>query len=199
VLFILHMALQHQRHMLVLALIAPLFLAEPIGRSFGRQAPRPLGHPQLAALLFAVCALVMVGVRAANPVTRGDAVTTPQTALSHVPAALQAQPVLNTYSFGGYLVFRGIKPFIDGRADMYGDDFFSRDMRLMRGDQAEFDKTVKQYGLAWTILQPREPLAKQMDGKPGWRRIYSDKWSVVHARVSALEALPAATAAPAAR
>jgi hypothetical protein len=187
VLFILHMALQHQRHMLVLALIAPLFLAEPIGRSFGRTAPRRLGPPQAAAILFAVGVLVMTGVRATNPVVRGDAVTTPQTALSHVPAALQAKPVLNTYSFGGYLIFRGIKPFIDGRADMYGDDFFSRDIKLMHGDQAEFDKTVKQYGLAWTVLQPREPLAKQMDGKPGWRRIYSDKWAVVHARVDALE------------
>ena len=192
VLFILHMSLQHQRHMLVLALIAPLFLAEPIGRSFGRTVPRALGHPQAAAILFAVGVLAMIGVRAVEPVIRGDAVTTPQTALAHVPAALQAQPVLNTYSFGGYLVFRGIKPFIDGRADMYGDDFFSRDIRLMRGDQAEFDKAVKQYGLAWTILQPREPLSKLMDAKPGWRRIYSDQWSVVHARVSALDALPAA-------
>jgi hypothetical protein len=71
---------------------------------------------------------------------------------------------------------------------MYGDAFFSRDIRLMRGDPAEFDKAVKQYGIAWTILQPREPLSKLMDAKPGWRRIYSDRWAVVHARVSALDA-----------
>ena len=187
VLFILHMSLQHQRHTLVLALIAPLFLAEPIGRSFGRTEPRRLGPPQAAAVLFAVGVLVMTGIRAVEPVRRGDAVTTPQTALAHVPAALQAKPVLNTYSFGGYLIFRGVKPFIDGRSDMYGDDFFSRDIRLMRGDAAEFDKAVQQYGLAWTILQPREPLAKLMDAKPGWRRIYSDRWAVVHARVDAPE------------
>jgi len=188
VLFILHMSLQHQRHMLVLALIAPLFLAEPIGRSFGRAAPKRLGPPQAAALLFALGVLAMTGIRLVHPIVRGDAVTTPQTALAHVPAALQAQPVLNTYSFGGYLIFRGIRPFIDGRSDMYGDAFFSRDIRLMRGDPAEFDKAVKQYGIAWTILQPREPLSKLMDSKPGWRRIYSDRWAVVHARVSALDA-----------
>lgn len=187
VLFILHMSLQHQRHMLVLALVAPLFLAEPIGRSFGRTEPRRLGAPQAAALLFALGVLVMTGVRAADPVTRGDAVTTPQTALAHVPAGLQAKPVLNTYSFGGYLIFRGVRPFIDGRADMYGDDFFARDIRIMRGNAAEFDKAVNQYGIAWSILQPREPLAKLMDAKPGWRRIYSDRWAVVHVRVSALD------------
>jgi hypothetical protein len=190
VLFLLHMALLHRRHELVLAVIAPLFLAEPIGRSFGRAAPRPLGRPLVPAVLFAVGLLAMVAARAADPVVRVDAVNTPKTALEHVPAALQARPVLNTYSFGGYLVFRGVKPFIDGRADMYGDDFFSRHIRLMRGDPAEFDKAAAQYRLDWTILQPGEPLAKTMDAKPGWRRIYSDRWAVVHAREAALESLP---------
>jgi hypothetical protein len=198
VLFILHMALQHQRHELVLALIAPLFLAEPIGRSFGRDAPRPLGPPLVPAVLFAVGVLVMIGVRAADPVTRPDAVNTPRAALEHVPAALRAKPVLNTYSFGGYLVFRGVKPFIDGRADMYGDDFFSSHIRLMRGDAAEFDKAAAKYRLAWTILQPREPLVAQLDAKPGWRRIYADRWAVVHARTDALAAagVGAKTSAP---
>src|SRR5207302_5701177 len=39
-LFIFHMALQHQRHQLVVAVIVPLLLAEPIGRAFGRGQPR---------------------------------------------------------------------------------------------------------------------------------------------------------------
>ncbi|MDB5447192.1 MAG: hypothetical protein JWQ97_2509 [Phenylobacterium sp.] len=189
VLFILHMSLQHQRHELVLALIVPLFLAEPIGRSFGRQAPRPPAARLAPALLFALAALVMIGVRAAHPVVRVDAVNTPRSALEHVPPALLARPVLNTYSFGGYLVFRGVRPFIDGRADMYGDDFFSRDMRLMRGDDAEFARAQTQYGLDWTVLQPGEPLARAMDRKPGWTRLYRDHWAVVHVRQAALEAI----------
>jgi hypothetical protein len=186
VLFILHMALQHRRHELVLAMIVPLFLAEPIGRSFARVAPRPLGKPLVPAAIFAIGALIMIGVRASDPVVRPDAINTPKAALEHVPAALQARPVLNTYSFGGYLIFRGVKPFIDGRADMYGDAFFSRHIRLMRGDAGEFDKAQAQYKLDWTILQPGEPLVKQMDAKPGWRRLYSDRWAVVHVREAAL-------------
>jgi hypothetical protein len=189
VLTLLHMSLQHQRHELVLALIAPLFLAEPIGRSLGRKAP--VQPPMLgAAALFAVIALGMIGYRALHPVVRIDAVNTPQTALAHVPAALRQRPVINTYSFGGYLVYRGIRPFIDGRADMYGDAFFNRDMAIMRGDEAEFERTRKQYGVDWTILSPREPLAARMDAKPGWVRLYKDRWAVVHARREALDALP---------
>jgi hypothetical protein len=187
---ILHMALQHQRHQIVLALIAPLLLAEPIGRGFGRTAPRPWGDPTAAAALFLAGALVMVGVRAADPVVRDDAINTPRTALEHVPAGLKARPVLNTYSFGGYLIYRGIKPFIDGRADMYGDAFFSRHIALMRGAPKTFDQAAAQYHLDWTVLQPREPLVRTLDSKPGWKRIYSDRYAVVHARVEALQSLP---------
>jgi hypothetical protein len=186
VVFLLHMALLHQRHELVLALIGPLFLAEPIGRAFGRAAPKRLGPAATPALLFAVAVAGLIGWRALHPVERVDAVNTPRSALAHVPAALQARPVINTYSFGGYLIFRGIKPFIDGRADMYGDDFFRRDMALMRGDDAEFDRTVAQYGVAWTVLAPREPLVRKLDAKPGWRRVYADRWAVVHVREQAL-------------
>jgi len=185
VLFLLHMALQHQRHELVLALIGPLFLAEPIGRGFGRTEPRPLAGRTGPAVLFAVAVLVLVGWRAAHPVVRIDAVNTPKAALAQVPAALQAKPVLNTYSFGGYLVYRGIRPFIDGRSDMYGDDFFRRDMAIMRGDDAEFDRAVARYGIAWSLLSPREALTRKMDSKPGWRRIYADRWAVVHVRETA--------------
>jgi hypothetical protein len=179
------MALTHQRHELVLALIAPLFLAEPIGRSFGRTAARP-PQPLAAPLaLFALVVAALIGWRAVHPVERRDAVNTPLTALAHVPPQVRAKPVLNTYSFGGYLAFRGVRPFIDGRADMYGDDFFRHDMALMRGDDAEFDRAMKRYGFAWTILSPREALVRRMDAKPGWRRIYADKRAVVHVRDAA--------------
>jgi hypothetical protein len=197
VLYLLHMALTHQRHELVLALIAPLFLAEPIGRSFGRAAPLPLGSPRAPVLLFALIVLALTGWRVAHPVVRVDAVNTPKTALARVPAEVRARPVLNTYAFGGYLAFRGVRPFIDGRADMYGDDFFNRDMALMRGDDTAFDKAVAQYDLAWTVLSPREPLARRMDAKPGWRRVYADKWAIVHVRDGAAAVPPApAVASP---
>jgi hypothetical protein len=60
---------------------------------------------------------------------------------------------------------------------------------------AAFDAAVKQYGIDWTILSPREGLSRTLDSKPGWRRIYSDRWAVVHARTAALDALK--TPAPA--
>jgi hypothetical protein len=40
--------------------------------------------------------------------------------LAAVPPELRAKPVLNDYGFGGYLIWSGVRPFIDGRADTYG-------------------------------------------------------------------------------
>jgi hypothetical protein len=184
-LFIFHMALQHQRHQLVVSVVVPLLLAEPIGRAFDRAArPTPMTLLGRAAL-----ALVIVGLaayRIAVPMVRGDEAISPVSAVAHVPAQLAAKPVFNAYNFGGYLIFKGVKPFIDGRADMYGDAFVKRYAAINNGDPASVEAALKQYGFAWVITQPREGIIKYLQGKPGWKRIYADKYAVVLAREDAL-------------
>ncbi|MDB5442493.1 MAG: hypothetical protein JWP73_869 [Phenylobacterium sp.] len=185
VLFIFHMALQHQRHQLVVAILVPLLLAEPIGRAFGRTAQaQPMTLP--ARILLAVFVVGMAASRLVVPLARGDDAITPASALAHVPPALAAQPVFNAYNFGGYLIFKGVKPFIDGRADMYGDAFVKRYTLINNGDPAALDAALKQYGIAWTITQPKEGVVKALEGRPGWKRIYADKYAVVMARTDAL-------------
>ena len=185
-LFIFHMALQHQRHQLVVAVVVPLLLAEPIGRAFGRQAPRdqPMTLPGKLFLASVVVALAIS--RIVSPPVRGDDFITPVTALDHVPRSLAAQPVFNAYNFGGYLIFRGIKPFIDGRADMYGDRFIKRYSLINNGDPAAVDAMLKQYKVVWSITQPNEGVVKALESRPGWKRIYADKFVVVLARTDAL-------------
>jgi hypothetical protein len=182
---LLHMSLQHVRHQIVAVMVAPLIMAQPLGEALG-QPPndRPIGRMGFAvmALLMAIVALL----RIAQPAARPDALVTPGAALAHVPQALRARPVLNTYAFGGYLIFEGVKPFIDGRADMYGDEALALNGRLRRGDPASVQDTLKRYRIDWTILQPSEPLVKVMDAQPGWKRLYADRWAVVQVREDAL-------------
>lgn len=184
-LFIFHMALQHQRHQLVVAVVVPLLLAEPIGRAFGHTARR---EAMTSAGRWALALLVVSAVvyRLAVPVVRGDDSISPVSALAHVPPALAAKPVFNAYNFGGYLIFKGVKPFIDGRADMYGDAFVKRYTAINNGDPAAVDAALKQYGVAWVITQPREGVVKAVESRPGWTRIYADKYAVVLARKDAL-------------
>ena len=116
------------------------------------------------------------------PTLLPDSTTKPISAMRHVPPSLAAQPVLNAYEFGGYLIFNGLRPFIDGRSDMYGDAFYGRYARIADGDQSAFDAAVRRYGIRWTLLSPASATALKLDQRAGWRRLYGDKWAVVHVR-----------------
>jgi hypothetical protein len=203
-----HMALQHVRQEAVLAVLAPMLLAEPFGRA-GRLTPRlaPLagGKPAwrvpsvLVASVLAASAVVVVAARLAIPLVRVDNGNVPVTALAHVPQQLLSQPVFNEYAFGGYLIFKGVKPYIDGRADMYGDAWVQEYLAIAGGAQPDVDKAFKRWNIRWTILSPREPLVRMLDSRPGWRRVYADSFAVVHARADALNPFPPPPTGPAKR
>ena len=179
---LIHLSLQHARHETLLAILAPMLLAEPIARALGAPAapaPRLARAPLLAA---AAVALLIAGVRLALPIARGDAPSSPMTALDAVPPALRAEPVLNDYGFGGYLIFAKVEPFIDGRADMYGDAFLGLYARILAPDPEALEATLKRYAVAWTIFAPSQRVVALMDREPGWRRLYADRFAVVHVR-----------------
>jgi hypothetical protein len=91
--------------------------------------------------------------------------------------------VLNGYAFGGYLIFEGVKPYVDGRADMFGDAFLKDYAPVARGENAALTALLARENIAWTLFSPEQGAAAAMDGLPGWRRVYSDRRVVAHARV----------------
>ena len=121
-------------------------------------------------------------VRLAMPLERDDSATYPASAVSHLPAELRSQPVFNSYSFGGPLILNGIRPYIDGRADMYGDEFTTDHNAIIMGDKGRFNRAVDRFGIRWTILQTGSPLIAVLDRDPQWRRVYADRWAVMHER-----------------
>ena len=190
-LFLLHMALEHVRHGIVVAVVAPLVLAQPLAEALHRRPARPFGGAVLWPSVAAAACLLLV-VRVAMPVQRVDGATSPITAMNHVPSALAERPVLNDYGFGGYLIYDGVRPFIDGRADMYGDRYFSDFVAAVSPDDAKLKAMLDRYHVAWTVFPPKEPVVKALDRQPGWRRLYTDKYAVVHVRTGAVPAQQAA-------
>jgi hypothetical protein len=193
-LLLLHMALQHRRHGELVGLVAPLLLAPALapqlralaaGRSAG---PVDRGLAELAkpatlrgialagAALAALSALVLHGAA-----TRPD-VPVPAAALGAVAAEHVTGPVLNDYGFGGFVIFSAIPPFIDGRAELYGDEFIKRYVQAMLLESNELPQLLDQYGIAWTLIAPERPAALLLDHLPGWRRFYADEVAVVHVR-----------------
>jgi hypothetical protein len=195
-LLLLHMALQHIRQEIILSVAAPLLLAEPLGRALepGRGGqPQTTAWPPLVdivapAAVFCVLILGLTVAAVLGLATHNDSRVTPANAVAHVPPQLAALPVFNSYSFGGWLVFKGVRPFIDGRADMYGDAFVQTyvDAERVKSPEIALD-TLDRYKVAWTILTPKVALVDLLDRTPGWRRLYADKWAVVQVRDAAAQ------------
>lgn len=178
----LYLAFQAVRHQAILAIVGSLLLARPLALTFA-PLPMAIAVPQRrSAMLLAAALALAVIVRMAIPVTRIDNGSNPISILAQVPAELRSQPVLNDYGFGGALVFAGIRPYIDGRVDMYGDAFTFDHGQIVAGNLPAFQRAVERWGLRWTILPPNSPLVAALDRLPGWRRLAADKWAVVHVR-----------------
>jgi hypothetical protein len=184
-LLLLHLAFQHMRHQIVFAVAAPLLLAEPLSRAL--DARRNEGPKRsLAGLISVALGIAMIlgasAVRLSFAFPRGGELLAPEAALDHVPRRLARMPVLNAYAFGGYLIFRDVRPFIDSRAELYGDDFIANYGRIATPDTQALRAAIGKYGIAWTIFPPNAPVVAVLDLLPGWRRFYADGIAVVHVR-----------------
>ena len=118
---------------------APILLAPALAKAWParRQQPSPCSPPWPSRL-----SLLVLIARLALPVARGDDPVTPVSALAHVPRFVRETPVLNDYGFGGYLIWNGVKPFIDSRADLYGDIFLQNYAAITSPDKDALAATL---------------------------------------------------------
>jgi type IV secretory pathway VirB2 component (pilin) len=200
---LLHLSLKHIRHADLLALLAPIVAAQPLASQLshtGDQAnqavnldrifvalARPAKPIASAGVLLMLAVVVMIGIRFSE--LRPPAGITPEAALSAVRigfpggAAPLPGPVLNDYGFGGYLIYVGIRPYIDSRADLYGDAFLSNFARALDLKSPELlPDLLARHHIGWTLLKPDQAAVALLDRLPGWRRFYTDDIAVVHVR-----------------
>lgn len=193
-----HMALQHQRHASILGLVAPLMIAAPLARQWrvtagaGRDAESldrlflALSAPARSKALAAAAVLTacLIGASLYSGRYAPAAGNTPDAALRAAMTAGATGPVLNSYSFGGYLIYRGIPVFIDGRAEqLYGDALVRQYLAALQlVDTESLSMLLDKYRIGWTLLQPGTPAVALLDHLPGWRRVYSDAIGIVHVR-----------------
>ena len=173
-----YLALSHVRHVMLFGIAAPL-LAVPAMAATWPARLQPGKSFVSAAIALAGVLLV---ARLVFPAAREEDAVTPAAALAAVPQGLRAEKVLNAYDYGGYLIFKGVKVFIDGRTDMYATDFLGEDDRLNAGDADAIAKALSRYRIAWTIFPAGSPTVKTLDHLPGWHRLHSDANAVVHVK-----------------
>jgi hypothetical protein len=168
------LAFMQVRHQSWLAIVAAVLLP-PLFE--GR--PQPVS--KLAPLAFAAMPLLLI--RILWPLTPPESEAHPRGLIAAIPPHLKTQPLFNEYTFGGPLILAGIRPYIDGRNDVYGDAFNEDYADIANGDFARFNRAVDRYGIRWTMLSVRnEALIAKLDSSGHWRRVYADRVGVIHVR-----------------
>ena len=182
---LLHLALQHVRNAELVGFVAPLAVLPSIAPQFYLALKR--GYAELsiptqvmtgatAATLLAVSGFLMLDHH------RQDEAISPVAAVAAARSMGVKGPVFNSYAFGGYLIFVGIPPFIDGRADMYGEAFLGRYARAEAGEG--LPELLAEYKFGWTITEPGLAASRALAHLSDWRKIYSDQFAVVYVRES---------------
>lgn len=192
---LIHLALKHQRHVEILGLASPLLIASAVVArktdDMGARQGEPLldrvfhalAAPARPLTLVVVASIIMVWIGVVLRVGgyAPPAQNTPDAALRAAEQAGATGHVLNSFDFGGYLIFRGVPVFIDGRAEMYGDTFLGRYLDATNlTDAGQLPLLLKQYQVEWTLLRRGTPAVAVLDRMPGWRRVYTDDLAVVH-------------------
>jgi hypothetical protein len=177
-LLLLGMALLQMRHQALLAILAAMLL--PPAFDSRSSADESFTFRQLPVPLAAIVLLVLV--RAAMPMTLPYNSANPWKLIAAVPAELRSQPVINGYSMGGPLILSGIRPYIDGRGDMYGDELVLGYKRILEGDPAGLTEAERRYGVRWAMLPVGSRKLIALLDRSGWRPIYRDEVGVIYVR-----------------
>ena len=187
-----YFSLRHFRYELLSAVFVPLILAAPLGRLAANGPGGQVTWRGTALQWSALVAVVgmLTGLRMAYPYKLMDQPQAPMSAIEHIPAGLRALPVLNSYGLGGILIFEGMRPVIDGRADMYGHDFMQEHSAVMAGDKKWLQAWETEFDLQWAFLAPKEALVNVLDSDPQWRRLYTSRYAIVYAKNSGSRFLP---------
>jgi hypothetical protein len=193
---LLHLALQHVRGLAIFALVLPLMIAHPLHEQFSFLRPstdplplfdmrrlRPVVTTMAVITTLLVASLLGTAYVISRPVDAPPDHLAPAAALDYARKTNVTGPVLNDIDFGGYLIFRGIPTFIDGRALPFGKRFaldYIAATKLGAGDKLE--RLADAHNVSWTLLSPWSAAALHFDHSPGWRRMYADDVAVIHVR-----------------
>jgi hypothetical protein len=180
-----HMALSQARAGEILALVAPLVLAEPLARQIGRRdmfasSNEPIRGPLLAGVIAVLAAATLgyASVHRYEPNVRG----TPVAAVTELKK-LNVSRVFNDYDFGGYLIASGVPTFIDGRTELFGEQFFVEHNNASGLMQPEnLFRLLDTYKIEATLMRTQSAATKLLDHIDGWQKIYSDGIATIHLR-----------------
>ena len=192
----LYMTLKSQRHVAIFALVAVPLLADYLqhwitARSHGKMFGPPLAtnwnRKSTVFSLLMLLTLVAFTYRLSRTVFAEPAQIAIDAPVKAVDYLQHHQVVGKTFTdpniWGGYLIWKmpSNPVYIDGRIDMYGDEFVKEYMNVILG-YADWREPFDRYGVQIVIVAPKSVIATGMRKASDWRQLYQDEIAVVFTR-----------------
>jgi len=180
----------------VFALLLPIVLSTPLAEQFlRRDAPSPGEEAARPRRIATIAALVVTGAIGLGVATTRDYRPSDGERYAAAIAALRAHHaarVFNDYGFGGYMIWAGdLPPFIDGRAELYGEKFALDHFHATSlADPALFNRLLNDWRIDATIMYPTTPAARLLDHVEGWQKVFANDIAVVHVRTAPIADAP---------
>ncbi len=86
--------------------------------------------------------------------------------------------------WGGYLIWRlypGYRVYIDGRADVYGDDLMKEFLAVNDGKPA-WREPLDNHGIRTVLVKADAALASLLGEDRDWQKVFGDKQAVIFVR-----------------
>jgi len=87
----------------------------------------------------------------------------------------------NPYDWGGYLIWRHVPVFVDGRADVYGASFFEYNLKVALGTP-DWSTPLDEHGCAYALVKRDGPEASVLRASSAWCERYADDVARVFTR-----------------
>jgi hypothetical protein len=193
----LYMTLKSNRHMAIFALVAGPMLADYLQpwlettwfkRIVGEsRSTASTGRRQLIFNLILLVPLIACLIKLKSVIYSPPTQARVGVPLNAVAYLKENGITGNTFTdpniWGGYLIWEtpSNPVYIDGRIDMYGDEFMREYLGIIRGVtrwQEPFDK----YGVQIAIVSPTSFLRLQIEQSAQWQQVYRDEMAVAFRR-----------------
>jgi hypothetical protein len=152
----------------------------------GQSAP-PRPSSLMTALNWLVVALAVVtalGWTAGKIISNEEAITAryPVAAVDYLEEnGLSGARGYNSYNWGGYLIWRGLPVFVDGRADVYGDDFLFYYRRAFDATP-HWQDPLDDHNVEYVLMEAGSSLGVVLEASGRWSLVYEDGQAQVFRR-----------------
>jgi hypothetical protein len=96
-------------------------------------------------------------------------------------SGLDEQRGYNSYNWGGYLIWRDIPVYVDGRADVYGDEFLHYYRRTFDLSYL-WQQPLDEYDVEYVLIEHRSALSSLLTASDQWQLAYDDDLASVYTR-----------------